>query len=158
MSKHWHCNLSVWPTRLTQSTTQPVVKVVRRIRWHYSDYTVTVLCFRIGARQHEVSKLYGTLVLSAGTLMASAGTQYRLVPAYFYPGTQPMHQHTSTRSLTSRSSRHGDRWAVDKMSVWSCNVALSTNAPLNWHTWNKGITPHNNKNAVLSQRWPHDVT
>jgi len=51
-----------------------VVKVDRRIRWHYSDYTITVFRFRIGAWQHEVSKLYGTLTLSAGTLMASAGT------------------------------------------------------------------------------------
>jgi len=62
-----------------------VVKVDWRIRWHYSDYTVTILCFRIGARQHEVSKLYGTLALSAGMLMASTNTPYRLVPAHFYP-------------------------------------------------------------------------
>jgi len=41
---------------VTQSS-RPVVKVDRRIRWHYSDYTITILCFRIGARQHEVSKL-----------------------------------------------------------------------------------------------------
>jgi len=29
-----------------------VVKVDRMIRWHYSGYTITILCFRIGARQH----------------------------------------------------------------------------------------------------------
>ena len=62
-----------------------VVKVDQRIRWHYSDYTITILHFRIGAWQHEVSKLYSTLALSAGTLMASASTPYRLVPAHFYP-------------------------------------------------------------------------
>ena len=35
----------------------PVVKVDQRIRWQYSDYTITILSFRIGAWQHEVSKL-----------------------------------------------------------------------------------------------------
>jgi len=44
-----------------------------------------ILRFRIGARQHEVSKLYGTLALSAGTLMASGGSLYRLLPIHFYP-------------------------------------------------------------------------
>ena len=54
----------------------PVVKVDRRIRWHY---TTTILRLRIGAR------LTISLALSAGMLMASAGTPYRLVPANFYP-------------------------------------------------------------------------
>jgi len=59
----------------------PVVKVDRRIRWHY---TTTILRLRIGARL--TANFYRcTLALSAGTLMASAGTQYRLVPAHFYP-------------------------------------------------------------------------
>jgi len=32
-----------------------MVKVDQRIRWHYSDYTITILRFHTGARQHEVS-------------------------------------------------------------------------------------------------------
>ena len=58
-----------------------MVKVDQRIRWHYSQYTITILRFRIGAWQHEVSKLYGMLPLSAGMLIASAGTPYRLTSA-----------------------------------------------------------------------------
>jgi len=58
-----------------------VVKVDRRIRWHY---TTTILRLRIGARL--TAHFYPCkLTLSAGTLMASAGTPYRLVPAHFYP-------------------------------------------------------------------------
>ena len=50
-----------------------VVKVDRRIRWHY---TTTIL---------QIVNLTISLALSAGTLMASGGTPYRLVPAHFYP-------------------------------------------------------------------------
>jgi len=54
-----------------------MVKVDRRIRWHY---TTTILRLRIGARL--TAHFYRcTLALSAGTLMASGGTPYRLVPA-----------------------------------------------------------------------------
>ena len=79
-----------------------VVKVDQRIRWHYSDYTITILCFCIGARQHEVSKLYGTLALSAGTLMASDCTLNWLVLAHFYPcAPRPRlpYQYSTTRSF-----------------------------------------------------------
>jgi len=58
-----------------------VVKVDRRIRWHY---TTPILRLRIGARGIEIVN-FTTAALSAGTLMASAGTPYRLVPADFYP-------------------------------------------------------------------------
>ena len=61
-----------------------VVKVDRRIRWHY---TTTILRLRIGARltRYRNCKFHNSLALPAGTLMASAGTPYRLVPAHFYP-------------------------------------------------------------------------
>ena len=59
-----------------------MVKVDRRIRWHY---TTTILRLRIGARGIEIVNFTISLALSAGTLMASAGTPYRLVPAHFYP-------------------------------------------------------------------------
>jgi len=62
----------------THRHTHTVVKVDRRIRWHY---TTTILRLRIGARL---------------TLMASAGTPYRLVPAHFYP---------CTHTLTDRHDR-----------------------------------------------------
>ena len=51
----------------------------RLIRWHY---TTTILRLRIGI---EIVNFTISLALSAGTLMASAGTPYRLVPAHFYP-------------------------------------------------------------------------
>jgi len=60
----------------------PVVKVDRRIRWHY---TTTILRLRTGARGIEIVNFTTAAPLSAGTLMASAGTPYRLVPAHFYP-------------------------------------------------------------------------
>ena len=61
-----------------------VVKVDRRIRWH------TLLLYFAFALVHdsrgiEIVNLTISLALSAGTLMASAGTPYRLVPAHFYP-------------------------------------------------------------------------
>ena len=40
---------------------------------------------RIGARGIEIVNFTTAAALSAGTLMASAGTPYRLVPAHFYP-------------------------------------------------------------------------
>ena len=67
-----------------------MVKVDRRTRWHY---TTTILRLRIGPRLTrygiEIANFTISLALSAGTLMASAGTPYRLVPAHFYPCTQP---------------------------------------------------------------------
>jgi len=61
-----------------------VVKVDRRIRWQW-HYTTTILRLRIGARGIEIVNFTISLALSAGTLIASAGTPYHLVPAYFYP-------------------------------------------------------------------------
>ena len=63
----------------------PVVRVDRKIRWHY---TTTILRLRIGARltRYRIVIFTISLALSAGTLMASAGTPYRhIVPAHFYP-------------------------------------------------------------------------
>jgi len=62
----------------------PVVKVDRRIRWHY---TTTILRLRIGARltRYRNCKFHNFARTISGTLMASAGTPYRLVPAHFYP-------------------------------------------------------------------------
>jgi len=62
-----------------------VVKVDRRIRWHY---TTTILRLRIDALTHdsrgiEVVNFTISLAVSTGTLMASAGTPYRLVQAHF---------------------------------------------------------------------------
>jgi len=74
---------------ITQSYIKAVVKVDQRIRWHYNDYTITIGYFAFvlvhGSTSHEVSKLYGMLALSYGTLTAPASTLYRLVPAHFYP-------------------------------------------------------------------------
>ena len=54
----------------------PVVRVDRKIRWHY---TTTILRLRIGARltRYRIVNFTILLALSAGTLMASAGTPYR---------------------------------------------------------------------------------
>jgi len=61
-----------------------VVKVDRRIRWHtlllYFAFTLVH-----DSRGIEIVNFTISLALSAGTLMASAGTRYRLVPAHFYP-------------------------------------------------------------------------
>jgi len=40
------------------------------------------------SRGNEIVNFTISLALSAGTLMASAGTSYRLVPAHFYPCAQ----------------------------------------------------------------------
>ena len=54
-----------------------VVKVDRRIRWHY---TTTILRLRIGARltRYEIVNFAISLALSAGTLMASAGNERKV--------------------------------------------------------------------------------
>jgi len=41
------------------------------------------------SRGIEIVNFTISLALSAGTLMASAGTPYRLVPAHFYPSPSP---------------------------------------------------------------------
>ena len=66
---------------------QSVVKVDRRIRWHY---TTTILRLRMvhDSRGIKIVNFTISFALSAGTLMASAGTPYRLVPAHFYPCQQ----------------------------------------------------------------------
>ena len=56
-----------------------VVKVDRRVRWHY-------MAFVHDSRGIEIVNFTISHALSAGTLMASAGTPYRLVPANFTPG------------------------------------------------------------------------
>ena len=78
-----------------------VVKVDQR-RWHY---TTAILRLRIGAQL--TAHFYPcTLALSAGTLMASAGTLYCLVPAHFYPcGTKLCHYHYSLRRSKIDSDR-----------------------------------------------------
>jgi len=58
---------------------RPVVKVDRRIRW---QYTTTILRFDFAlvhdSRDIETVNFTISIALSAGTLMASAGTPYRL--------------------------------------------------------------------------------
>jgi len=52
-----------------------------------AHYTTTILRLRIGAhdsRGIETVNFTTAAALSAGKLMASAGTPYRLVPAHFY--------------------------------------------------------------------------
>ena len=44
-----------------------------------------MLCTPLGSAAGTHTAVAGTLALSAGMLMASAGTPYRLVPAHFYP-------------------------------------------------------------------------
>ena len=66
---------------------QPVVKVDRRIRWHYTTTIILYFAFALvhNSRGIEIVNFTISLALSAGTLMASAGTRYHLVPAHFYP-------------------------------------------------------------------------
>jgi len=45
------------------------------------------------SRGIEIVNFTISLALSAGTLMASAGTPYRLVPAHFYPCEDPITSH-----------------------------------------------------------------
>jgi len=76
MIEFWDGSGSSWTIYNTT-----VVKVDRRIRWHY---TTTILRLRISARltRYRNCKFHNGC---RGTLMASAGTPYRLVPAHFYP-------------------------------------------------------------------------
>ena len=53
------------------------------------------------SRGIEIVNFTISLALSAGTLMASAGTPYRLVPAHFYPCMATYVQNMN--SLDSRS-------------------------------------------------------
>jgi len=77
-----------------------VVKVDRRIRWHYTTtkvyiwpakLAIYILCYYFAfalvhdSRGIEIVNFTTAAALSTGTLIASAGTPYRLVPAYFYP-------------------------------------------------------------------------
>ena len=57
------------------------------------------------SRVIEIVNFTISLALSAGTLMASAGTPYRLVPAHFYPCTHP-HLFNGSLSGTTRVSRY----------------------------------------------------
>ena len=65
-----------------------MVKVDRRIRWHYTTF-ILYFAFALVHDSQGIEIVNFTislaLGLSAGTLMASAGTPYRLVPAHFYP-------------------------------------------------------------------------
>ena len=63
----------------------PVVKVDRRISWHYTILLYFAFALEHDSRGIEIVNFTISLALSAGTLMASAGTPYRLVPAHFYP-------------------------------------------------------------------------
>ena len=86
----------------------PVVKVDRRIRWHYTTKSMCGLYFAFAlvhdSRGIEIVNFTISLALSAGTLMASAGTPYRLVPAHVYPRGGPkkvgplIHDHNSVKS------------------------------------------------------------
>jgi len=71
----------------------PVVKVDRRIRWHYTTKSMCGLYFAFAlvhdSRGIEIVNFTTAAPLSAGTLMASAGTPYRLVPAHVYPRGGP---------------------------------------------------------------------
>jgi len=68
-------------------------------------------------------KLAGTLALSAGTLMASAGTPYRLVPAQFYPWTDIIDRgrKTENKDYLANASEH--------VSNWCGNVVVESDMP-----------------------------
>ena len=86
-SKMWNASETRWQY-FSQTDIHTVVKVDRRIRWWH--YTTTILRLRAlvhDSRSIEIVNFTISLALSAGTLMASAGTPYRLVPAHFYPWT-----------------------------------------------------------------------
>ena len=57
------------------------------------------------SRGIEIVNFTISLALSAGTLMASAGTPYRLVPAHFYPCPVPL-KAAPYEQFFSRGSRH----------------------------------------------------
>jgi len=61
------------------------VKVDRRIRWHYTTTIYFAFALVHDSRGIETVDFTTAAALSAGTLMASASTPYRLVPAHFYP-------------------------------------------------------------------------
>ena len=61
-----------------------------QVALHYYCSSVVLLLYFAFALLHdsrgiEIVDFTVSLALSAGTLMASAGTPYRLVPAHFYP-------------------------------------------------------------------------
>jgi len=85
-----------------------VVKVDRRIRWHYTILLYFAFALVHDSRGIEIVNFTTAAALSAGTLMASAGTPYCLVPAHFYPWLDHMqtmctslqtYNHTNTLSL-----------------------------------------------------------
>ena len=93
-----------------------VVKVDRRIRWHY---TTTILRLRIGARltRYEIVNFAISLALSAGTLMASAGTPYRLVPGM-----------TKYRKGSQRTAKEHYGLSCRKLAPIELNCALYSSA------------------------------
>ena len=81
-----------------KSTGNSVVKVDRRIRWHYTTTIYFAFALVHDSRGIEIVNFTTAAALSAGTLMASAATPYRRVPAHFYPawhrcGTKSRHCH-----------------------------------------------------------------
>ena len=75
-------------------TEDPVVKEDRNIRWHYTTIRLYFAFALVhDSRGIEIVNFTISLALSAGTLMASAGTPYRLVPAHFYPCEDPITSH-----------------------------------------------------------------
>jgi len=62
-----------------------VVKVDRRIRCGTTLLLYFAFALVPDSRGIEIVNFTISLALSAGTLMASAGTPYSLVPAHFYP-------------------------------------------------------------------------
>jgi len=66
---------------LQQITTTAVVKVDTTLLLYFAFALVH------DSRGIEIVNFTTAAALSAGTLMASAGTPYRLVPAHFYPCT-----------------------------------------------------------------------
>jgi len=61
------------------------------------------------SRGIEIVNFTISLALSAGTLMASAGTPYRLVPAHFYPYPEAQER----RFLAPRGTRIGTGTATE---------------------------------------------
>ena len=84
------------------------------IRWHYSlhCYYTSPSHWCTIHEPIEIANFTTAAALSAGTLMASAGTPYRLVPTHFYPWFQ-----------STRNNAPVGRWSI-VMSVYVC-IGLS---------------------------------
>ena len=90
------------------------IRQVQWQKWTEGSCGTTLLLYVAFALVHdsrgiEIVNFTISLALSAGTMMASAGTPYRLVPAHFYPWTSNMNKISSVAHYNNDYRRCYDK-------------------------------------------------